>query len=105
MVLSGAEYTRGLVSLFRAVHSGSASHQSGLPAGVPTNTLIGGLGSVVNGVGMAAVLDTRDNIYSPLRGWYADVSSMLYRSALGSQFAFTIHKAINCHPSAIMRLP
>jgi hypothetical protein len=55
----------------------------------PTNTLIGGLGSVVNGVGMAAVLDTRDNIYSPLRGWYADVSSMLYRSALGSQFAFT----------------
>jgi hypothetical protein len=55
----------------------------------PMNTLIGGLGSVVNGVGVAAVLDTRDNIYSPVRGWYADVSSMLYGQALGSQFAFT----------------
>jgi len=52
------------------------------------NTLIGGLGSVVNGVGVAAVLDTRDNIYSPVRGWYADVSSMFYGQALGSQFAF-----------------
>ncbi|MVM30936.1 BamA/TamA family outer membrane protein [Spirosoma sp. HMF4905] len=55
----------------------------------PTNTLIGGLGSVVNGVGVAAVLDTRDNIYSPSRGWYADVSSMLYNQTLGSQFTFT----------------
>lgn len=55
----------------------------------PMNTLIGGLSSVVNGVGVAAVLDTRDNIYSPTRGWYADVSSMLYGQALGSQFTFT----------------
>ncbi|AUD05396.1 BamA/TamA family outer membrane protein [Spirosoma pollinicola] len=55
----------------------------------PMNTLIGGLGSVVNGMGVAAVLDTRDNIYSPVRGWYADVSSMLYGRVLGSQFAFT----------------
>lgn len=54
----------------------------------PMNTLIGGLGSVVNGIGVEAVLDTRDNIYSPVRGWYADVSSMLYGSALGSQFSF-----------------
>jgi outer membrane protein assembly factor BamA len=55
----------------------------------PTNTLIGGLGSVVNGVGGAAVLDTRDNIYSPVRGWYADVSLMEYGKLLGSQFSFT----------------
>ncbi|MBN8826611.1 MULTISPECIES: BamA/TamA family outer membrane protein [unclassified Spirosoma] len=55
----------------------------------PMNTLIGGLGSVVNGVGVAAVLDTRDNIYSPSQGWYADVSSMLYRQVLGSEFTFT----------------
>lgn len=53
------------------------------------NTLIGGLGSVVNGVGVATVLDTRNNIYSPVRGWYADVSAMIYRRALGSQFTFT----------------
>ena len=56
---------------------------------VPKNTLIGGLGSVVNGLGLAAVLDTRDNIYSPIRGWYADVSAMTYQPILGSEFTFT----------------
>lgn len=55
----------------------------------PMNTLIGGLGNVVNGIGLAALFDTRDNIYSPVRGWYADVSSMVYRQVLGSQFTFT----------------
>lgn len=55
----------------------------------PANTLIGGLGSMVNGVGVAALLDTRDNIYSPVRGWYADVSGLVYNRALGSEFTFT----------------
>lgn len=55
----------------------------------PDNTLIGGLGSIVNGVGVAAVLDTRNNIYSPNRGWYADVSTMVYRGFLGSEYKFT----------------
>ncbi len=55
----------------------------------PANTLIGGLGSIVNGVGVAAVLDTRNNIYSPNRGWYADVSAMVYRGFLGSEYNFT----------------
>lgn len=52
-------------------------------------TLIGGLGSIVNGVGLASVVDTRDNIYSPVQGWYADVSFMDYGRYLGSQFDFT----------------
>ena len=56
---------------------------------LPTQTLIGGLGSVVNGVGLASVVDTRNNIYSPVRGWYADVSVMEYSQLLGSQFEFT----------------
>lgn len=56
---------------------------------VPAQTLIGGLGSVVNGVGVASVVDTRDNIYSPVRGWYADVSLMEYGKFLGSEFSFT----------------
>ena len=56
---------------------------------LPTQTLIGGLGSVVNGLGVASVVDTRNNIYSPVRGWYADVSFMRYGNALGSQFKFT----------------
>ncbi|GAB4019183.1 BamA/TamA family outer membrane protein [Spirosoma koreense] len=55
----------------------------------PMNTLSGGLGSVVNGVGVAAVLDTRDSVYLPVRGWYADLSSMVYGCALDSQFTFT----------------
>ena len=56
---------------------------------LPAQTLIGELGSVVNGVGIASVVDTRDNIYSPVRGWYADVSFMEYDRALGSEFNFT----------------
>ncbi len=56
---------------------------------LPEQTLIGGLGSVVNGVGVASVVDTRDNIYSPVRGWYADVSFMEYGELLGSEFGFT----------------
>jgi hypothetical protein len=56
---------------------------------LPAQTLIGGLGSVVNGVGFASVVDTRNNIYSPVRGWYADVSVMEYSKLLGSQFTFT----------------
>ena len=56
---------------------------------LPSQTLIGGLGSVVNGVGLASVIDTRDNIYSPIRGWYADVSFMEYGELLGSEFGFT----------------
>ena len=55
----------------------------------PAQTLIGGLGSVVNGIGAASVVDTRDNIYSPIRGWYADVSFMEYGKLLGSEFGFT----------------
>ena len=56
---------------------------------LPAQTLIGELGSVVNGVGIASVIDTRDNIYSPSRGWYTDVSFMDYAKGLGSQFTFT----------------
>jgi hypothetical protein len=56
---------------------------------LPAQTLVGELGSVVNGVGLASVVDTRDNIYSPSRGWYIDVSAMLYKGWLGSQFNFT----------------
>ncbi|MFD2934123.1 BamA/TamA family outer membrane protein [Spirosoma flavum] len=56
---------------------------------LPEQTLIGGLGSVVNGLGVASVVDTRDNIYSPVRGWYADVSFMEYGALLGSEFGFT----------------
>ena len=56
---------------------------------LPAQKLIGGLGSVVNGIGVASVVDTRNNIYSPVRGWYADVSVMKYDALLGSQFGFT----------------
>ncbi|MVM34328.1 BamA/TamA family outer membrane protein [Spirosoma sp. HMF4905] len=56
---------------------------------VPAQTLIGDLGSVVNGIGIASLVDTRDNIYSPVRGWYADVSFMEYGQLLGSEFGFT----------------
>ena len=56
---------------------------------LPAQTLIGGLGSVVNGLGIASVVDTRDNIYSPVRGWYADASFMEYGKLLGSEFGFT----------------
>ncbi|QMW05911.1 BamA/TamA family outer membrane protein [Spirosoma foliorum] len=56
---------------------------------LPAQTLIGSLGSVVNGLGVASLVDTRDNIYSPVRGWYADVSFMEYGKLLGSEFGFT----------------
>ena len=56
---------------------------------LPAQTLIGGLGSVVNGLGLASLVDTRDNIYSPVRGWYADASFMIYNQGLGSEFTFT----------------
>ena len=60
---------------------------------LPAQTLIGGLGSVVNGMGIASVVDTRDNIYSPVRGWYADISFMEYGQLLGSEFGFTNYLA------------
>lgn len=55
----------------------------------PAQTLIGELGSVVNGMGVSSVVDTRDNIYTPVRGWYADVSFMNYGQLLGSEYHFT----------------
>lgn len=55
----------------------------------PDNTLIGGLGSRTHGVGLVSIIDTRDNIYSATRGWYAEVSGLGYRQALGSDFTFT----------------
>lgn len=55
----------------------------------PRTTLVGSLGSRTNGLGLASVVDTRDNIYYPIRGWYAEVSGLAYQPALGSQFTFT----------------
>lgn len=57
--------------------------------GYPQNTLIGGLGSVTNGLGLASIVDTRDNIYSATRGWYAEASALAYQPCFGSQFTFT----------------
>ncbi len=55
----------------------------------PANTLIGELGSRTNGLGLSSIVDTRDNIYSATRGWYAEVSGLAYRSLFGSEYTFT----------------
>ena len=55
----------------------------------PANTLIGELGSRTNGLGISSIVDTRDNIYSATRGWYAEVSGLAYRRAFGSEYTFT----------------
>ncbi len=55
----------------------------------PVNTLVGELGSRTNGLGLSSIVDTRDNIYSATRGWYAEVSGLAYRPLFGSQYTFT----------------
>lgn len=55
----------------------------------PANTLIGELGSRTHGLGLASIYDTRDNIYSATRGWYAEASTLWYQRAIGSEYTFS----------------
>jgi outer membrane protein assembly factor BamA len=40
------------------------------------------------GIGPAFLYDTRDNPYAPYKGWYAELTSTFFLTALGSEFAF-----------------
>ena len=53
-----------------------------------TDTVTGHNGGVSSGLGLAAIYDTRDYRYNPLKGSYAEVSYILYNYAFGSDFNY-----------------
>jgi outer membrane translocation and assembly module TamA len=50
--------------------------------------ITGSHGGFVSGIGPAINFDTRDNIFSPSRGFFVDAGALFYTTALGSNFNF-----------------
>ena len=53
-----------------------------------TGIITGSKGGFVSGIGPAINFDTRDNIFSPSRGFFIDAGALFYGKALGSNFNF-----------------
>jgi hypothetical protein len=52
--------------------------------------ITGRKGGVVSGSGLVFHYDTRDNVYWPATGFFHQVSTIFYHSALGSDFNYTV---------------
>ncbi len=59
------------------------------PDGEIMRSITGSSGGRVSGIGFRAILDSRDHIFYPSAGWYADFSWMLYDDVLGSDYNFS----------------
>ena len=53
-----------------------------------TGIIAGSKGGFVSGIGPAINFDTRDNIFSPSRGFFIDAGALFYTKASGSNFNF-----------------
>jgi len=53
-----------------------------------SGSVVGAGGGRISGLGPALTLDTRDNVYAPLRGSYLDASYQAFGTAFGSQYTF-----------------
>jgi len=58
-----------------------------------SGTIVGGRGGIVSGLGLVLKLDSRDNIFSPSRGNYFQVSSLFFNRLLASEYDFFKFKA------------
>ena len=58
-----------------------------------TNAVPGGLGSVIAGVGVGFLYDTRDNVFYPSQGVFADFSYLGHGSGTGSEFSYNRYVA------------
>jgi outer membrane protein assembly factor BamA len=59
------------------------------PAGhLASGNIIGGRGGLISGLGLVFSLDSRDNIFFPLRGNYIQVSAKLFNRFLASDYDF-----------------
>lgn len=58
-----------------------------------TNTVPGGLGSVIAGAGVGVLYDTRDNVFYPSKGIFADFSYLGHGIGTGSEFSYNRYVA------------
>ena len=54
--------------------------------------ILGSEGGKVSGFGILVNWDSRDNVFSTTDGGFYQISSMIYRDALGSEYEFSEHK-------------
>ncbi|MBK9249953.1 MAG: BamA/TamA family outer membrane protein [Ignavibacteria bacterium] len=62
-----------------------ASSRTGL---IQSRSIIGSAGGRVSGIGAVGNFDTRDNLFSALKGRYFDAKFILYGSALASEYSY-----------------
>lgn len=60
---------------------------------ITTLNLTGNNGGTGSALGLASIYDDRDNVMNPYKGTYAEVSSYLYRTALGGTYNFDVINA------------
>ena len=58
-----------------------------------TNQVPGGLGSLIAGAGVGLLYDTRDNVFYPARGIFADFSYLGHGNGTGSEFSYNRYVA------------
>jgi len=58
-----------------------------------TNAVPGGLGSLISGAGAGLLYDTRDNVFYPRKGVFADFSYLGHGGATGSGFSYNRYVA------------
>lgn len=58
-----------------------------------TNTVPGGLGSLISGAGVGLFYDTRDNVFYPAKGVFADFSYLGHGNGTGSEFSYNRYVA------------
>ncbi|MEL6721004.1 MAG: BamA/TamA family outer membrane protein [Bacteroidota bacterium] len=54
-----------------------------------SGTITGGMGGTVSGLGWVNNYDSRDNIFTPTKGWFIEVIGFWNRKQLGSDFNFS----------------
>jgi len=55
------------------------------------NTVTGGRGGILSGLGPVLEYDSRDNIFYPREGLFAQAVTRLYRKALGSEYSYNYY--------------
>lgn len=64
-------------------------HVKYTPGGIfDQQQLAGRYGSLISGAGITVLLDSRDNLYNAYKGWYAQLTSIFYGKAWGSQYTY-----------------
>lgn len=54
-----------------------------------SSAIAGGTGNIVSGIGFINNYDSRDNIFTPTKGWFVEVVGFWNRKGLGSDFNFS----------------